>query len=946
MMSRVFVVAERKPRVQTYRVYNIEGAFGLSSQQVLVQMFGWNWKSIAAECESFLGPAGVGFVQVNPPQEHLSGDQWWVDYQAVSYQLQSRRGSRSDFAEMVGRCKNVGVKVSVGVCISNSGYKRTLTSKRYDMESHGRSGECHYNYPELFSWNLTQDFHHCVVRQGSQKALVLNGSLENWGDRDQIWNCELVNLADLKTESFYVQGKLAAFTNDLLTLGVDGLRLDAAKHMHPDDIRAIMGKLSRRPLYVSQEIVDTEGSLAGMYTDIGDVQEFRYPEALKAAFISDGIAGLRGIENRGWLPSNSANVFVTNHDQERGGSALTYKSGNTSLGPIPMALQLFFPVMNSMIAMRELLMVHMVPAMVPGVLMDGAYPAVAFAKSVNKPHVRLCQHRWNAIAGMIRFYNQVGTADLNNWVQESNQQIGFGRGSTGFVAINNEDREWARTFQTSLPSGSYCDVVSGRKSGGDCTGGKVTISNGSFTVTVPARTALAYHTGTVVHGCHRAKTRKGPEAWAISIKQWFNIRLPLSSFFHFTASVQMFGWNWKSIAAECEQFLGPAGVGFVQVNPPQEHIRGDQWWVDYQVVSYQIQSKRGSRSDFAEMVGRCKNAGVKVSVDVVWNHMSGVDNGVGIAGTRKPRSTAPCHRIQSANQNNFQSLATITTLDCTVGTLNTGSEHVRSKLANFSNDLLSLGVDGFRIDAAKRRPLITSLFSSLTVVVDTGGSMVGMYTDIGDVQEFRYPEALKAAFSGGGIAGLRGIENRGWLASSSANVFVTNHDQERGGNALTYRSPSNTYALAHVFMLSYPYGTPTILSSYGFDDTNAAWGSCNGSGGANGWLCQHRWTPIAGMIKFYNKVDGTNLNDWVQGTNQQIAFGRGNAGFVAINNEDWQWSRTFKTSLPSATYCDVITGKKSGSSCTGGKSVSRIALHQTPSLTICASTGLRLPTDP
>ncbi|GAB1521210.1 hypothetical protein RhiTH_004301 [Rhizoctonia solani] len=359
------------------------------------------------------------------------------------------------------------------------------------------------------------------------------------------------------------------------------------------------------------------------------------------------------------------------------------------------------------------------------------------------------------------------------------------------------------------------------------------------------------------------------------------------------ASVQMFGWNWKSIAAECEQFLGPAGVGFVQVNPPQEHIRGDQWWVDYQVVSYQIQSKRGSRSDFAEMVGRCKNAGVKVSVDVIWNHMSGVDNGVGIAGTQFSHYNYP----GLYSWNDFH--------HC--GMTNNDDIHMHP------NDIRAI------MSKLARPPLYIS-----QEVVDTGGSMVGMYTDIGDVQEFRYPEALKAAFSGGGIAGLRGIENRGWLASSSANVFVTNHDQERGGNALTYRSPSNTYALAHVFMLSYPYGTPTILSSYGFDDTNAgapsgAWGSCNGSGGANGWLCQHRWTPIAGMIKFYNKVDGTNLNDWVQGTNQQIAFGRGNAGFVAINNEDWQWSRTFKTSLPSATYCDVITGKKSGSSCTGGK---------------------------
>lgn len=84
-------------------------------------------------------------------------------------------------------------------------------------------------------------------------------------------------------------------------------------------------------------------------------------------------------------------------------------------------------------------------------------------------------------------------------------------------------------------------------------------------------------------------------------------------------------------------------------------------------------------------------------------------------------------------------------------------------------------------------------------------------------------------------------------------------------------------------------------------------------------MCQHRWTPIAGMIKFFNKVGSTTLNNWVQGSNQQIAFGRGNAGFVAINNEDGAWTRTFKTTLPNATYCDVITGKKSGSSCTGGK---------------------------
>ncbi|CAE6454630.1 unnamed protein product [Rhizoctonia solani] len=425
-----------------------------SDKKVLIQMFGWNWKSIAAECESFLGPAGVGFVQVNPPQEHLSGDQWWVDYQAVSYQLQSRRGSRSDFAEMIGRCKNAGVKVSVGV--GNAGTKFS-----------------HYDYPGSYSWN---DFHHCGKTD--------NDDIQNWGDREQIWDCELVNLADLNTGSGYVQDKLASFTNDILALGADGLRLDAAKHMDPNDIHAIMGKLSRQPLYVSQEIVDAEGSLASMYTNIGDVQEFRYPEALKAAFTGGGIAGLRGIENRGWLASSSANVFVTNHDQERGNSALTYKSGN--MYTLAHVFMLSYPYGTpTILSSYEF---NDSNAGAP----NGAYGTCNGASGANG---WLCQHRWNAIAGMIGFYNQVGTAGLSNWAQGSNQQIAFGRGNTGFVAINNEDGQWTYTFQTSLPSGTYCDVVSGRKNGGDCTSGKVTISNGSFTVTVPGRSAVAYHIG-------------------------------------------------------------------------------------------------------------------------------------------------------------------------------------------------------------------------------------------------------------------------------------------------------------------------------------------------------------------------------------------------------------------------------------------------------------------
>lgn len=36
----------------------------------------------------------------------------------------------------------------------------------------------------------------------------------------------------LATETDYVRGRLAEYANDLLTLGVDGLRLDASKRTH------------------------------------------------------------------------------------------------------------------------------------------------------------------------------------------------------------------------------------------------------------------------------------------------------------------------------------------------------------------------------------------------------------------------------------------------------------------------------------------------------------------------------------------------------------------------------------------------------------------------------------------------------------------------------------------------------------------------------------------
>ena len=104
-----------------------------------------------------------------------------------------------------------------------------------------------------------------------------------------------------------------------------------------------------------------------------------------------------------------------------------------------------------------------------------------------------------------------------------------------------------------------------------------------------------------------------------------------------TTIVHLFEWTWNDIATECQEFLGPRGFKAVQISPPQEHAvfpdRGYPWWQRYQPVSYKLESRGGTRKEFIDMVQQCHAAGVQVYADAVINHMAGVAQGTGSAGT-------------------------------------------------------------------------------------------------------------------------------------------------------------------------------------------------------------------------------------------------------------------------------------------------------------------------
>lgn len=443
-----------------------------TNKNVIIQLFQWSWNSVAAECTTFIGPAGYGYVQVSPPAEHITGAQWWTDYQPVSYILTSKRGSRSEFANMVTTCHNAGVLVLVDTILNHMAGINSGT---------GVAGSTftHYVYPGIYQY---QDFHHCT--------LTSTGDIVDWTSRAQVQTCELVNLSDLATETEYVRAKLAAYMNDLVSLGVDGFRIDAARHVATEDIANILSRVSAAG-YVSQEVSfdgDQNAVKPLEYVANGAVQEFRYTYLLKDAFTSSGISQLQTLGSAsGWVPNTGygANVFVANHDTERAGGSLRYDSSSNTY-TLAMVLSLAHP--------------YGVPTILSSYSFsnnDNGAPNSNYGTCSGSTGSNgwLCQHRWPAVSGLVGFHNTVGTDALNNWVSPASQQIAFGRGSSGFVVINNADSSWTSSFTTSLPDGTYCDVYTGPKSGSNCSGAAYTVSGGVFSATVAARTALALHTG-------------------------------------------------------------------------------------------------------------------------------------------------------------------------------------------------------------------------------------------------------------------------------------------------------------------------------------------------------------------------------------------------------------------------------------------------------------------
>ncbi len=425
---------------------------GLNPPDTYVQLFKWRWTDIATECTTFLGPNGFGAVQISPPEESITTDAWWDMYQPVGYtNLVGDMGHASDLAAMIATCHAAGVRVYADAVFNQmAGGSGTGTDgSSYDADT--------LQYAAFGSDSFHSD---CAIQQSDYAD-----------DRNNVVNCRLTGLPDLATDTAPVQRILATYLSSLVAIGVDGFRIDAAKHMWPSDLQAILGGVPSttslgEPLFITQEVIPDGTVNRSDYFVNGTINEFPFTYAIRDAFRGNNgldVSQLPALVGTGagggsadLEPSANVTVFVDNHDTERSrtDSLNLYDDDDGR-----------FAIANVFVLAQPYGRVQLQSGFVFSFSdTDQNAPAASPYDGDGNPIIMGAWdfvHRWPSIAPVVAFRSAVSGEPMVNIVSGSKNHLAFGRGAKGFVAINDDAAPWTQSFQTGLPAGTYCNVVHG-----------------------------------------------------------------------------------------------------------------------------------------------------------------------------------------------------------------------------------------------------------------------------------------------------------------------------------------------------------------------------------------------------------------------------------------------------------------------------------------------------
>ena len=288
----------------------------------ILHCFDWKFSDIISELPA-IAEAGFGAVQVSPVQGNCATNaEWFYAYMPYDFAFKANgNGSRTQLQQLCQKAAEYGIKIIVDVVANHvnqaSGYHHTW------WDSNGR-----------VRWNGGVDY----------------------GNRYSITHNQLGEYGDVNSEDAEVQARAKEFLEDLKSLGVAGIRWDAAKHIGlPSENCAFWSQMaSVSGLWHYGEILDGPGGdkyrLLKEYTDYIGVTDSEYskwcreqvcggnvpsgggswtPNGVKAECIVYMAESHDDYSNDGQYGSNTA--FISQDKIDRAYAITACRKGETSL---------------------------------------------------------------------------------------------------------------------------------------------------------------------------------------------------------------------------------------------------------------------------------------------------------------------------------------------------------------------------------------------------------------------------------------------------------------------------------------------------------------------------------------------------------------------------------------------------------------------------------------
>lgn len=220
---------------------------GQAKEAVILHCWNWSYTTIQEQLPA-IKAAGYTAVQTSPAQPHSGyktgtigvGD-WWMLYQPLGLHIaqenESWLGDADDLEALCTAAHELGIEVIVDV-VSNH-----LCNGFNDIESGGTNP---YDSSQIIATDANGNHGYQFQIQPDARVLVHNPELTSADFRSDFVFCNdesteavvhgNIGMPDLKTENANVQTSVLNYLKELIDVGVDGFRFDAAKHIEtPSD---------------------------------------------------------------------------------------------------------------------------------------------------------------------------------------------------------------------------------------------------------------------------------------------------------------------------------------------------------------------------------------------------------------------------------------------------------------------------------------------------------------------------------------------------------------------------------------------------------------------------------------------------------------------------------------------------------------------------------------